>query len=201
MTGFGRGTTSAHAENTTALPPRTNAFLNYLRARGEYRGVLTHLGEVAELPPRTRRIQHRTLDTALGGGTTSAHAENTTIGQHPRQRNRNYLRARGEYLYTLPSRVSSLELPPRTRRIRRPSWTVALLLGTTSAHAENTHSRSRDWPCPRNYLRARGEYSSKPLQHTTTVELPPRTRRILLFIIHTPLWSGTTSAHAENTWF
>ena len=50
-----------------------------------------------------------------------------------------------------------------------------------------------------NYLRARGEYSLKPLQHATTVELPPRTRRIRCGFTIIRIEHGTTSAHAENT--
>ena len=50
-----------------------------------------------------------------------------------------------------------------------------------------------------NYLRVRGEYSSKPLQHTTTAELPPRARRILETLKIGIVPRGTTSACAENT--
>ena len=71
------GTTSAYAENT----PDTDSFKeskgNYLRVRGEYRPSTIMRVVLPELPPRTRRIQHRLLMQASVGGTTSAYAENT----------------------------------------------------------------------------------------------------------------------------
>ena len=71
---------------------------NYLRARGEYRVFVPMGASIVELPPRTRRIRSfiypwcergelpprtrriqawSSLNNSLGG-TTSAHAENTT---------------------------------------------------------------------------------------------------------------------------
>ena len=50
----------------------------------------------------------------------------------------NYLRARGEYFTAKPSRVKRTELPPRTRRIQTVAGAASPLIGTTSAHAENT---------------------------------------------------------------
>ena len=72
----------------------------------------------------------------------------------------NYLRARGEYRPEHMATVTSEELPPRTRRIQALTCTSIQELGTTSAHAENTGyrpTRPLKW---RNYLRARGEYTS-----------------------------------------
>ena len=71
------GTTSACAENTPCSTSVGSGMWNYLRVRGEYRdwkiGTFSH----EELPPRARRIPLLPLFGALGGGTTSACAENT----------------------------------------------------------------------------------------------------------------------------
>ena len=112
---------------------------------------------------------------------------------------RNYLRVRGEY--GLIERMQQIwqELPPRARRIRTR---VALVVGndrTTSACAENT-ANVRDARSDRsNYLRVRGEYKVSPQVSVSTVELPPRTRRILDGAEKANEMSGTTSAYAENT--
>ena len=50
------GTTSAHAENTSAHGGNPGATWNYLRARGEYRSRSSGVRLRPELPPRTRRI-------------------------------------------------------------------------------------------------------------------------------------------------
>ena len=73
------------------------------------------------------------------------------------------------------------------------------LVGTTSAHAENTPDT---WPSAvlsGNYLRARGEYLRQRILTEKKTELPPRTRRILLRRPGVSDAAGTTSAHAENT--
>ena len=96
-TTFGRGTTSAHAENTSAGGAWKSAVGNYLRARGEYSSSIFTLKTGLELPPRTRRIR---LENMLGlsrYGTTSAHAENTVFRISGSTDPGNYLRARGEY--------------------------------------------------------------------------------------------------------
>ena len=72
------------------------------------------------------------------------------------------------------------ELPPRTRRIRMPNRTLNRILGTTSAHAENTLGFIGDDRVYRNYLRARGEYHAYAMTVGNSLELPPRTRRILV---------------------
>ena len=92
-----------------------------------------------------------------------------------------------------------MELPPRTRRIRPKSMYGAIAPGTTSAHAENTSSYHLGCPCCWNYLRARGEYCRALNTGMTTLELPPRTRRILSLWLGIGGGQGTTSAHAENT--
>ena len=53
---------------------------------------------LAELPPRTRRIRLILWNAQHFGGTTSAHAENTTCTNQFFGSTGNYLRARGEYL-------------------------------------------------------------------------------------------------------
>ena len=72
-------------------------------------------------------------------GTTSAHAENTPKIFCIRSRFWNYLRARGEYPTKQRRQTQRKELPPRTRRIRLAPVIPVDSLGTTSAHAENTH--------------------------------------------------------------
>ena len=72
----------------------------------------------------------------------------------------NYLRVRGEYRLSDPENTVLVELPPRARRIPNSVWKASLMLGTTSACAENTiqliHPTIRLW----NYLRVRGEYTT-----------------------------------------
>ena len=70
---------------------------------------------------------------------------------------------------------------------------------TTSAHAENTFSSTLAWYSCRNYLRARGEYFVGGFDLFEQQELPPRTRRIPLVFGFAYFEQGTTSAHAENT--
>jgi len=72
------GTTSAHAENTLILWWSGGLDWNYLRARGEYHFPKIPRNCIRELPPRTRRIRAGRPPTRGGGGTTSAHAENTS---------------------------------------------------------------------------------------------------------------------------
>ena len=135
---FWPGTTSACAENTVRCGQPPPAGRNYLRVRGEYRGVFPYFGEVAELPPRARRIPPNPSRTARTCGTTSACAENTALTHHETNRLRNYLRVRGEYIKHPCDHKHNRELPPRARRIRRLSRTARRTLGTTSACAENT---------------------------------------------------------------
>ena len=73
------GTTSAHAENTGQVRFGLLESGNYLRARGEYPGLAWRRRWLWELPPRTRRILNSDFDQAFRTGTTSAHAENTSI--------------------------------------------------------------------------------------------------------------------------
>ena len=111
--------------------------------------------------------------------TTSAHAENTCAA------------ALGEY--------AGMELPPRTRRIRRSSLGAVAVFGTTSACAENTSDRWDQRTRPWNYLRVRGEYLSRTVLRVATAELPPRARRIPSVTSFKDWSIGTTSACAENT--
>ena len=132
-----------------------------------------------ELPPRTRRILTILSTEGHTGGTTSAHAENTT--RNPKVTN------------------PTLELPPRTRRIPAIKAAAEQRIGTTSAHAENTKLVLPPIRVSRNYLRARGEYITGTTTLMLSWELPPRTRRILMQLdLRDGTW-GTTSAHAENT--
>ena len=111
------GTTSACAENTPGAASRSCAIWNYLRVRGEYPFVPPDSILVPELPPRARRILQRAGQVSVGGGTTSACAENTRSCHRIEDWCRNYLRVRGEYPQRKwPGRLPP-ELPPRARRI------------------------------------------------------------------------------------
>ena len=92
------GTTSACAENTRAGQRWGSGIWNYLRVRGEYtfRNIKDSFAE--ELPPRARRIHVQEFHPTVWGGTTSACAENTAVGEEGLADIRNYLRVRGEYL-------------------------------------------------------------------------------------------------------
>ena len=113
------GTTSAYAENTMIRFSMLTDLGNYLRVRGEYLLGGYHQLERCELPPRTRRIHPQRYRLLGGGGTTSAYAENTPERGHDFIPRRNYLRVRGEYLLPFCLGIIRMELPPRTRRIRR----------------------------------------------------------------------------------
>ena len=86
---------------------------------------------------------------------------------------------RGEYFVAVFLDCLREELPPRARRILKISGRLWLVIGTTSACAENTYVILGRRFSPRNYLRVRGEYHQ---------------RYNFRGIEH-----GTTSACAENT--
>ena len=172
---------------------------NYLRVRGEYgfhRGVG---GANTELPPRARRILGGEAAPGDTIGTTSACAENTGLWTRTTHSIRNYLRVRGEYLPAAPTLPPPWELPPRARRILGFMGCWGRLFGTTSACAENTLSLTSWVIYPWNYLRVRGEYTSRMLENLIRWELPPRARRIPVVAAQTTPVDGTTSACAENT--
>ena len=127
---------------------------------------------------------------------------------------------RGEYAALICGYPHAGELPPRARRIRFLVLLLRLVLRTTSACAENTHCARLGYCCRGNYLRVRGEYLTipRPMKiqvgttsacaentpsgaspHQSPWELPPRARRILLFLAEPSTSIGTTSACAENT--
>ena len=92
-----------------------------------------------------------------------------------------------------------MELPPHARRILFGILTCLILLGTTSACAENTF-RDFDLLDPvGNYLRMRGEYALLSDMQQRFQELPPHARRILHHLAKGLPDQGTTSACAENT--
>ena len=106
---------------------------------------------------------------------------------------------RGEYAIGGMRVAIGMELPPRARRIRPQNAMEHDILGTTSACAENTGTPAFGKPSTRNYLRVRGEYWMRRFPLSRTRELPPRARRIQLWIISRLGSEGTTSACAENT--
>ena len=152
-------TTSAYAENTSPRHGGFQAGWNYLRVRGEYVLRSERWKSQAELPPRTRRIQTRRPRYPNQQGTTSAYAENTNSPTALPKSAGNYLRVRGEYPPLNPRLMLPRELPPRTRRIQPLENLTSLILGTTSAYAENTILWGRPVGWVWNYLRVRGEYS------------------------------------------
>ena len=153
-----RGTTSACAENTDEKIAQKILDENYLRVRGEYKPLITSRSSWLELPPRARRIHVQKRSNFLIGGTTSACAENTLVLLLPKWICGNYLRVRGEYRVTLDSISDAEELPPRARRIHGLDLDPGVILGTTSACAENTFIPNMDSLWCGNYLRVRGEY-------------------------------------------
>ena len=167
--------------------------------RGEYASAWSIPAKVVELPPRARRIRVCLVDSRQGGGTTSACAENTRICQIGNRYQRNYLRVRGEYEIKPNGGTKDKELPPRARRILRRYEPMPVILGTTSACAENTSGTGTCPPWVRNYLRVRGEYLLRLIASAASAELPPRARRILANIDLHVFNCGTTSACAENT--
>ena len=152
-----------------------------------------------ELPPRARRIPEDILAGVVESGTTSACAENTSANAVPRNATRNYLRVRGEYMACCPKRSRRWELPPRARRILGLARFGVVNDGTTSACAENTGVHHPISLPPGNYLRVRGEYWIFSAPESSTIELPPRARRILAIGVKCLDTHGTTSACAENT--
>ena len=132
------GTISAYAENTLRAFSMTARNWNYLRVRGEYDLGTGEYKNGSELPPRTRTIPVLYLRIDAIFGTTSAYAENTDRVKAATDEHRNYLRVRGEYACPLGEHLESLELPPRTRRIRSCACDNEAEWGTTSAYAENT---------------------------------------------------------------
>ena len=193
------GTTSACAENTCYRIWQDREARNYLRVRGEYRHHAGTGDSHRELPPRARRILTRPGVSPLRRGTTSACAENTQKSHFTPVSARNYLRVRGEYIYELVAPHLAEELPPRARRILNKPQPDMVKCGTTSACAENTGLILWSVRFGRNYLRVRGEYFPRFSSPWSISELPPRARRILIFISSRGQLSGTTSACAENT--
>ena len=146
--------------------------------RGEYCVSSMTPRFTIELPPRARRILRESSAHQLGGGTTSACAENTYVSIVLARHSGNYLRVRGEYNRKKQRCSQNLELPPRARRILGWVPCAGPIGGTTSACAENTSSSPSLPTRGRNYLRVRGEYSSgRPIRPCLS-ELPPRARRI-----------------------
>ena len=119
-------------------------------------------------------------------------------GCHPTPRN--YLRVSGEYKHANKYKKSTMELPPRTRRI--PALVEGYLQkpGTTSAYAENTPPRGQNDQSAKGTTSAYAENTEGQVTiDFPDAELPPRTRRIRRHHGARPHVQGTTSAYAENT--
>ena len=76
---------------------------------------------------------------------------------------------------------------------------IRVVIGTTSACAENTQISPRPIGKHWNYLRVRGEYAVQLREAREIMELPPRARRIHFRVGYLLIGVGTTSACAENT--
>ena len=174
-------------------------FWNYLRVRGEYKPPMTDMVLMLELPPRARRIRLGKPQNRGWRGTTSACAENTLSDQIMIALAWNYLRVRGEYPQKPYGSGPRWELPPRARRIHGWAHVARVHGGTTSACAENTSAKPKSGLRHRNYLRVRGEYLEHKVKQRGWEELPPRARRIQVFVSSKETPRGTTSACAENT--
>ena len=146
--------------------------------RGEYAAPGKPRADRLELPPRARRILCGCRHRPARPGTTSACAENTCGRNHQGLAGRNYLRVRGEYEAATAFGREAVELPPRARRIPHDVDDGVLKHGTTSACAENTGWASAGDAYRWNYLRVRGEYSTRIHVSESSLELPPRARRI-----------------------
>ena len=167
--------------------------------RGEYHSRPESPATPRELPPRARRILIISDNTSDAVGTTSACAENTAAAGWRGCRGGNYLRVRGEYNSGTDRLFLNKELPPRARRIPVKLLIWWIMVGTTSACAENTFACSARVVSPWNYLRVRGEYNPARSTSQSEMELPPRARRIPNGALCTLKMKGTTSACAENT--
>ena len=89
---------------------------------------------------------------------------------------------RGEYEECLKIAAAQVELPPRARRIPNEMAVTFTKDGTTSACAENTIGFMGAAYPTGNYLRVRGEYGDMLVSPQDFRELPPRARRIPLFV-------------------
>ena len=167
--------------------------------RGEYYPTMTSGQIPTELPPHARRILTTLDNESALLGTTSACAENTSDHDLRSLNRGNYLRMRGEYHLMEYRKALLSELPPHARRIHRCYAGDRMILGTTSACAENTDSINTMPVIGGNYLRMRGEYGVFITQGKLSLELPPHARRILALDQITRKNQGTTSACAENT--
>ena len=134
----GLRTTSACAENTPWEWYSSDHIRNYLRVRGEYSLMSISATLHRELPPRARRIHSCRVRHPGTIGTTSACAENTCGWCRAHHSRGNYLRVRGEYPVEIRLSNVFTELPPRARRILANDSSRYVLIGTTSACAENT---------------------------------------------------------------
>ncbi|AIU29406.1 Hypothetical protein Cul210931_0032 [Corynebacterium ulcerans] len=192
------GTTSAYAEKSLYLAQNKLHSRNYLRIRGEKKGIPPHRAIASELPPHTRRKDRDQARCELREGTTSAYAEKSGTPHRALEYRRNYLRIRGEKFKPAQGKYRFLELPPHTRRKAGFRRIKALLRGTTSAYAEKR--RLILWLCaPRwNYLRIRGEKHPRHPYRLGEPELPPHTRRKEVNSGDNRYGFGTTSAYAEK---
>ena len=193
------GTTSAYAEKSLREAQSSSTSGNYLRIRGEESTFHGGVPWWAELPPHTRRRVAAYPGALALAGTTSAYAEKRKIDAQMLEKLGNYLRIRGEEPPDLTPLVFHEELPPHTRRRAPIEVMERPTLRTTSAYAEKS-CRTRPWRIPSgNYLRIRGEESPRLTFTPAGAELPPHTRRRVIYGIDGMLKPGTTSAYAEKS--
>ena len=151
-----------------------------------------------EIPPRARRRGVPLQGLGVGVRNTSACAEKRVARPAGVDRAWKYLRVRGEELFTVPTKILSLEIPPRARRRVLVVIRWLLWLGNTSACAEKRKTSPNPNGPNGKYLRVRGE--EWPWCHMAAAlkEIPPRARRRAAWFAACGGWVGNTSACAEK---
>ena len=132
------GITSAYAEKSPDRCLPGGCRRNYLRIRGEEPAFAENGSTDWELPPHTRRRDLAASSAWSLTGITSAYAEKSDRCAFDYNRQRNYLRIRGEEFVLTPMRSIGGELPPHTRRRESIGGSAWRLIRITSAYAEKS---------------------------------------------------------------
>ena len=161
------GITSACAEKSRDTPPPPKVTRNYLRMRGEEHNAIGRQIGGTELPPHARRRGDGFKATLGNAGITSACAEKRLCVRRVDERDRNYLRMRGEETSLTSKTTIAWELPPHARRRAGMSGRSRMHRGITSACAEKRGPLNDITTNRRNYLRMRGEETALPAKTLT----------------------------------
>ena len=190
--------TSACAEQTPDSSSARNSPRDYLRVCGAD-PVSSHTNEMkAGLPPRVRSRPMPSCNRSSGGGITSACAEQTLVDRLSDMVDADYLRVCGaDSVSALPVHPGN-GLPPRVRSRLGEISSISARAGITSACAEQTvwmRMASSSMP---DYLRVCGADDVGIIGRGLVGGLPPRVRSRPGTLARTRLWSGITSACAEQ---